>query len=98
MPGSGFGRVYGILQHRGLPGPETRRKTGITIRAGVIANPEINTTVGGQKHTVASNKAIVHPTRRRTGGGAQEKQDEGADSSAELGMSGNRRLERDGAN
>src|SRR6476660_4557221 len=94
MPGSGFGRVYRILQHRRLTGAKTGRKTRITIRAGIISDPEINTTVSGQKHAVAGNETIVHPTRRSAGSSAKEKQDDGANASAELGMNGNGRLEQ----
>src|SRR5580765_466934 len=95
MPGSGFGRVYRILQHRGLAGVETGRETRVTVRVRIISDPEINTTVSGQKYAVAGNETVVHPTGRCTGSSAKEKENEGAHASPELGMSGNRRFEQD---
>ena len=74
---------------------ETGRKTRITNRARIISNPEINTTVSGQKYAVVGNETIVHPTGRSTCSSAKEKQSEGVYARAELGMSGNRRFEKD---
>src|SRR5438132_9219271 len=55
-----------ILEHRGLSGSYSRRKTGIAGGFGIIADPEIDTAVGGKKNGILGDEIIVNPTGRRS--------------------------------
>src|SRR5437667_12361428 len=55
-----------IVEHLGLSGSYSRRKTGIAGGFGIIADPEIDTAVGGKKNGILGDEIIVNPTGRRS--------------------------------
>ena len=65
-PGGRFRLGDRILEHRGLSGSYSRRKTGIAGGFGIIADPEIDTAVGGKKNGILGDEIIVNPTGRRS--------------------------------
>src|SRR3954471_1777650 len=67
MPGCGFSRSNGILQHRRLPRVQAGRESRIPIRIGIVSDPEVDPAMRRQKNGIASDKVIVDPTGRRPG-------------------------------
>src|SRR4051812_4961218 len=67
MPGCGFSRSYGILQHGRLSRVQAGRESRISIRIRIVSDPKVDAAMRRQKDGVASDKVIVDPTRRGPG-------------------------------
>ena len=62
-----FGDGEGIFEHAFLGGAEAWGHFGVAVGGGVIADPEVDSAMGGEEHGLISDAVIVNPH----GGGAE---------------------------